>query len=284
MKNTITDLLILLSVSFADLSSQQIDESLLLNKIDSCLVQLTEIKNRAVSINKCFKNFYPIAIAIQDSLFIYDNTDNSSKYSLVKKTAQPFPIPAGMQASFPLSVYDNKAVCMITPVSLTRPDGNAFILHEFIHCYQLNSVEIEIKEKLSIYKEAMAMQDYMWEMDHPFPYNNSLYNKLYGLFKSALISDSTEAAKKFRSQIKNYLSKIDFEYLLWQEWKEGFARYNENKIREMLGIEINNYGSDEPYNRVSFYYSGDLLASRLIENEPVLIDDILLLFERMKYF
>jgi hypothetical protein len=284
MKSVITVALFLISVSFAELSAQQINENLLLHKIDSCLVKLTEVKNKAVDINKCFESFYPIAIAVKDSLYIYDNPGNSSKYTLVKKTAQPFPIPSGIQASFPLSVYDNKAVCVITPTTFTKPDGNAFILHEFIHCCQFNSVETEIKEELSIYKEAMEKQDYMWEMNHPFPYNDTLYCELSGLFKSALISNNVDAAKKIRLEIKNHLSKNDFEYLLWQEWKEGFARYNENKIRAMLGLEINNYGSDEPYDRVSFYYSGDLLSGRLIENEPGLINDMRLLYERMKSF
>lgn len=284
MKRVITAAMILISVSVAELCAQQIDENILMHKIDSCLVKLTEVKNKAVHINKCFENFYPIAIAVKDSLYIFDSPGDSSKYTLVKKTAQPFPIPAGMQASFPLSVYDNKAACVITPATLINPDGNVFILHEFIHCCQFNSVETEIKEELSIYKEAMEKQDYMWEMSHPFPYNDTLYCSLYGLFKSALISNNIEAAKKFRSEIKNHLSKNDFEYLLWQEWKEGFARYNENKIREMLGIEINNYGSDEPYDRVSFYYSGDLLSRRLIETEPGLINNIKLLYEKMKSF
>ena len=86
---------------------------------------------------------------------------------------------------------------------------------------------------------------------------------------------------KSRKQLKKYLNQIDFEYLTWIEWKEGFARVIENRIKSSLGIEENYSGKVKPHNRVSFYYSGAKLIEYLVGKEPALYVDIESLFNKM---
>ena len=63
--------------------------------------------------------------------------------------------------------------------------------------------------------------------------------------------------------MKSRLQQTDYEYLIWQMWKEGLARYVENCIREKYGLDKNTCGSQLPYDRISMYYLGELLISYL---------------------
>ena len=70
----------------------------------------------------------------------------------------------------------------------------------------------------------------MWEINHPFPYEDSfVINKTIEL-ESFLEKESITGVVYFHSQMRDYLNKIDYEYMIWQEWKEGYARYIENLI------------------------------------------------------
>ena len=264
--------------------AQDLPEKLFISKTDSLLENFVALQKKVADIHPCLSEHQPIAIAYKDSLLIFDFDLKSGSYGLVKKAAQPFPLPVGIEASFPLSVYDNRATCVITPTTLERSSGFATILHEFIHCCQYNSIEIQLKQKLEIYKEAMKNNDYSWEITHHFRFDDSVFTNLYDSYKYALEKNEIEEAKVYRFRIIRHLSGIDFEYMLWEEWKEGLARYVENKIRERMGMELNNYGSEEPYDRVAFYYSGELLIKKLTETDPKLPGDMGRLFETMKKF
>ena len=95
---------------------------------------------------------------------------------------------------------------------------------------------------------------------------------------------TAQSIKLLVNTLKDRLNKTDFEYMVWEEWKEGLARYVENRILDKLHINRNNYGEDKPYNRVSFYYSGELLISRLAEKNLQLPSEMKKLFEEMKDF
>ena len=73
--------------------------------------------------------------------------------------------------------------------------------------------------------------------------------------------------------LASHLGLRDYEYLVWQEWKEGFARYIENRIRARLGLDPNRFGAEEPYNRITFYVGGSDYISLLVEDRPELIQD-----------
>lgn len=44
--------------------------------------------------------------------------------------------------------------------------------------------------------------------------------------------------------------------MIWEEWKEVFARYIENLIRDRIGINIDTNKLQAPFNRVCFYEIG----------------------------
>jgi len=75
---------------------------------------------------------------------------------------------------------------------------------------------------------------------------------------------------------------FDHEYMVWQEWKERFARLIENKIRTNLKLKENNYGCKRPYTRVTFYYGGAKFINYLSKKNPELYLDIEMLFHHMK--
>jgi hypothetical protein len=210
---------------FAQSSSRE-----LVSDMDSSLVILVKLQNKVKDINPCLKEFHPVAVSHNDSLLIFDYNSADSEYEFIKETAQPFPLPEGIQASFPLSVYDNKPTCIVSQGTFSNPVGYTTVMHEFIHCCQYNSVESGLKQTLDIYKTAMKNKDYSWEIMYPFPYDDSLFVEYYDSFRGALADNDIETAKIFRDKLKTYLSKNDFEYMLWEEWKEGLARYVENKL------------------------------------------------------
>jgi hypothetical protein len=264
---------------FAQSSSEE-----LAAKLDSSLTELVKIQMECTDIHPCLKEFHPVAVPDRDSLLIFDYSSADKGYKLVKETKQPFPLPEGIQASFPLSVYDNKPVCIVNPKTFSSIRGYTTVMHEFIHCCQYNSVESELKQDLQIYKTAMENKDYSWEITHPFPYDDSLFIRYYESYVRFMDKNDMTAAKEFRHKLKDHLSKTDFEYMLWEEWKEGTARYVENKICDRLNIDRNNYGKEKPYNRVSFYYGGELLITRLTGKKAGLPSDMKLLFGQMRDF
>ena len=284
MKKLFTTITAILLLPSLNLFSQDIPENLLISKTDSLLEKFVALQKKVSDIHPCLMEHQPIAIVYKDSLLIFDFDIETESYAFIEKTGEPFPLPKGIEASFPLSVYDKKPTCIITPTTLERSDGFATILHEFIHCCQFNSVELQLKQKLEIYKEAMKKNDYSWEIMYPFPYDDSVFINYYDQYKKALQSDNLDEAKQLRAEIKEHLDPKDYEYMLWEEWKEGLARYVENKVRDKMGVELNNYGSEKSYNRVAFYYSGELLISKLAETDPHLSDNMKDLFELIERF
>ncbi len=272
-------------IAFRSSVNAQVSSGELISIMDSSLKVLVELQTKVKDIHPCLNEFHPVAIPYKDSLLIFDYNRAEKSYQFIKETGQPFPLPEGIQASFPLPVYDNKPTCIVNTKTFSATAGYATVMHEFIHCCQFNSVEPEIKEELEIYKSAMQNRDYSWEIVHPFPYDDSIIHQSdYDSYKEALQENNIEKAREIRNIIKGHLNKTDFEYMVWEEWKEGLARYVENKILDKLNISRNNYGKDEPYNRVSFYYSGELLISRLAEKDPQLPSEMKKLFEEMRDF
>jgi len=251
------------------------------NEIDTSLSKLIKMQTEVSFIHPALQKFYPIATIQGDSLFIYDYSKEDHKYRFVKQTPVPFPMSEDLQASFPLSVYDNIPTCVAGKKIFNSLKGYTIITHEFVHCWQAGSVEQDIKSKLKIAQNAMAKQDYMWELNHPFPYSDTLFVMHYKNFIAALQNKEIDKAKSHRTKLKNYLSDIDFEYMVWEEWTEGTARYVENKIQAHFLIDINTNGKSEPFNRVIFYYGGALWANALIEVDEKLLNEPMQLFNLM---
>lgn len=275
-------LIILITASFS--SSQVLIDQKFIEDIDTSLAKLVTLQYDVLDIHPALKEFYPIAIVRGDSLFIFDYDKLLGKYKFVKNVPVPFPMSEAIQASFPLSVYENLPTSVVGKQIFSSLNGYATIMHEFVHCWQLNTDELNLKAELEITQIAMANQDYSWEITHPFPYDDSSFVNSYDKFLDALQRDALNEAKRIRLEVKNHLSKIDFEYLVWEEWKEGLARFVENKVQKQLGISQNTYGKDMPFNRVLFYYSGAMLISKLSDKDIFLAQNSNLLFEKMMEF
>ena len=276
----ITILLLLTNINQASYSQQDSDQKII-TELDFSINKLIAIQKEIVHIHPFLKTFHPIAIVEEDHLFIFDYDSLDGKYQFQKKVPVPFPMPAGIMAAFPLSGYDNKPTCVVGRNIFDSFEGYVFIFHEFIHCSQALTCEYALKEKLNIARIAMQNQNYSWELNHPFPYEDSVFVKNYSGFLAALENNDQQKTKEFRSKLKNSLKEIDFEYLVWQEWKEGFARLIENKIRSKFSLKINNGGKEKPYNRVAFYYGGSNYINYITQKQNELFVNIEALFSFM---
>jgi len=181
----------------------------------------------------------------------------------------------------PLGFWGNRIACVVTPEVFIEPGGYAIIFHEFSHCYQWETCELRLKESLEIYRKAMEGKDFMWELEHPFPYGDADFVRDYKDLLSALGTGDEGRVVSIRKALKERLSREDWEYMTWQEWKEGTARFLENEVKVRFGLPVNRGGMEPPFTRVSFYAGGELLIRRLDKLNPGLARDIEVLYHRI---
>lgn len=250
-------------------------------KYNSNLQKIFEVQNKIEDIHPFLKKPFPIAIVEDNYFFVFDTDSSMKKYILVKEDPTKMALPKGVRAAFPLECYEGRAACVVSGEIFESLEGYVTIFHEFMHCYQWENCEQKLKGKLELAMQAIEKKDFMWELNHPFPYQDSKFTETYSLFLYALKEHKTEDILKYRGQLKQILSKHDFEYMIWQEWKEGFARFIENKIRRKLELKENHYGKEKPFSRVSFYEGGAGFIEFLGNQEPELLIDIEGLFNKM---
>lgn len=239
---------------------------------------ILEIQKEVLDLHPLLARLYPIAIVEDGKFLIYDLDPDGTAYQFIKAAPLPMPIPDKVRAAFDLQAYDNRIACVVTGDIFDEPDGYVTIFHEFVHCGQAEICEIRLKQDLEIYQQAMAVQDFMWEINHPFPYNGPVFVDAY---QTVLNTDSLEEIDQIHEQLKAYLNLNDYQYLVWQEWKEGLARFVENLIRQRLGFEIRNWDKTKQINRVAFYDGGANYVGLLGRQSPELSTDIERLFHRM---
>ncbi len=184
-------------------------------------------------------------------------------------------------SAFPLKENNFKITCVVGFKAIQDLEEVVFILHEFVHCFQFNTVEIVLREKLEINRYYMERKKYDWELTQPFPYHNERIRSLYIDFVNSVVSKRYKEVSTIRFRLKESLSKMDYEYMVWQEWKEDFARHIENLIRKRVGIKRHTYESEAPFNRVTFYFGGEELIRYLIGVDRALENDLVRLFEVM---
>lgn len=247
------------------------------NHIDQ-LQQIFEFQATIQDIHPFLEKLFPIAIVEDGNFLIYDVEPHSQRYVLIQKAATPMPIPKGVRAAFPLESYQSRMVCVVTVEVFDHLEGYSTIFHEFIHCQQAESCEQRLKQTLEVALQAQAAHDPMWEINHPFPYAAPDFVQLYQAFLGDLTFSEIQ---KIRHHLLNNLIRQDYEYMLWQEWKEGFARAVENRVRCRLGLPENRGGKELPFSRVSFYAGGEHFIECLEKRDPALWIDIEALFEHM---
>jgi len=269
-------LLILFSFRFI-YSQNPSDEKLIQDCIHST-VKLFEIQEQVKDIHPFLKKLHPIAIVENGQFFIFDYDSAKGGYTFTKKQPVPFPVSSNIQASFPIN---GRSSCVVTRKIFDSMYGYVTILHEFIHCTQAELCESGLRDKIILGREGKKNMDAMWELNHPFPYDNPEFIENYADFMKALDENDKDMIVHCRMQLRKILDQADFEYMVWQEWKEGFARFIENRLQKRLNLNINTYGSEKPYNRVTFYVGGSKLIEYLVRENSELFVNIELLFDRM---
>jgi hypothetical protein len=242
------------------------------------LQKVIEIQKTLKGIHPFLQKAFPLAVAEGDHFLIYDLDPAGEAYRLIQAAPVPMPVPPGVRAAFPLDSYHGRTACIVTGEVFDEIDGYVTIFHEFIHCKQAETCEPRLRQTLAVARKAQAAGDMMWEINHPFLYALPEFVRTYAAF---LAYPAPDEAKRLRQQLRVMLPVEDYEYMVWQEWKEGFARYIENQVRRRLGIPENHNGRNEPFDRVSFYAGGSIYIHMLGEREEGLLLRLDDLFERM---
>ena len=180
-----------------------------------------------------------------------------------------------------MDAYDGRMTCVVSEDVFDSRDGFVLILHEFIHCAQWDCCEAELKQKLAIARAAMKKQDFMWELQYPFPYESRRVEKAYARFMKAALDGDAKAVDSGRRRLRKLLKTSDFEYMAWEEFKEGFARHIENQVRRKLNLQENHSGGEKPLTRISFYEGGAAYIAHLCLKDPALCSDPPRLFSKM---
>ncbi len=235
--------------------------------IDSALGVLGAMHERIKDMNPLLADLHPVAVLDGDSLHIFDTDSTGTSYGYQRTEPAPFPMQKGIRASFPLSCYGNKPTCVVSPEVFDSREGYATVFHEFVHCAQALSCENSLKQTLHVARAAFAAKDYSWEINHSFPYTDSAFAGAYSRFLSGLRDRNPDAVFAAVRELKRSLKPDDYEYMVWVEWKEGLARYFENKIRTLYSLAPNRAGRDRPYDRVCFYSGGEGLIGFLATRE-----------------
>jgi hypothetical protein len=249
-------------------------------KYDTSLQKIVKIHDKIKTLYTVLEKLQPIAIVENGNFYIFD-TDENSNYKFIKKSPVSFPIPVGIRAAMPLDSYGFKSVCVVTGDAFDNFENILLIFHEFVHCAQFQTVEMSLKEKMKIYKQAMEKMDYMWEINYSFPYTNKDFVKAYADFIDALENKDTAGIKAARIMLKIILSDNEYEYMTWQEWKEGYARYVENKLQNYFSLTLNEYGKSAPFNRISFYAGGSKYIDCIISGNPKLENDLEAIYKKI---
>lgn len=245
------------------------------------LVRIFEYRDLLKGVHPFVSNLYPIAVAQDGHFYVFDLDSTRTHYRLVTHAPTHMPVPEGVRAAFPLDFYGGKAACIVTGDVFDTPQGYITIFHEFIHCHQWETVEPSLREQLPLAQHAVLKQDYMWEMNHPFPYSNESVEETYRRLVRALDIGDEEAIWLNRKALQQMLSPFDYQYMIWQQWKEGFALFIENKLRSLLGLEKNLVGRSGTFSRLAFYSGGEALIQYLVKHDQALESDLEALFNKM---
>jgi hypothetical protein len=275
MKKTFTLLTLALIAQAWGTGWGQEAPNLVAEKYSAALKKIFDLKDRFAPLHPALEKAYPVAIVENMAFHIFEAAPGEKAYRLVLAAPDSFDIPVGIRAAMPLGFWDNRIACVVTGEVFDQPDGYVFIFHEFVHCAQWECCEQKLKEDLTIYREAMTTNNYMWELGYPFPYSDPAFVKTYSALIDAWDRNDEAAAGSLRADLRKALSAAEWEYLTWQEWKEGLARYLENRMRAVVGLSENKGGGDPPFNRVTFYRGGDMLIRYLERRQPGIVNDLI---------
>jgi hypothetical protein len=239
------------------------------------LEQIGELHKEIKDIDRSLEKLHPVAVIENGVYFLFDLDQSGEKYEFKMEYPYDGGDGTGLRAAYNLEFYEGRVAAVISKEAFETAGGQAQIFHEFVHCFQAGEGEWDLKMTLAIAREAWEKRDFMWELNHPFPYTSENFiNKTREL-------DNGYDIGKYHREMKLELSEKDFEYMIWQEWKEGYARYIENLIRERFGLQKNSTLLTPPFERHIFYEIGSRHIEALIRNDSGLKGDIKALFQKM---
>lgn len=238
------------------------------------LDRVVAIQRQVKDLHPAFARAYPIAVVRDKTFYVYEHDAAAGRYALVTTAPDKLNVPAGVRAAMPLDFLENRIACVVTPDAFDDLQGFVVVLHEFVHCYQWETCERRLKEQMGVYRRAMERKDYMWELQHPFPYAGEAFVQGYASMLAALAAPDAASVPEIRTRLKDSLAPDDWEYMTWQEWKEGLARYLENEVGSRLGRPANSGGASRPFSRVTFYFGGEALIRALSRREPGIEKDV----------
>jgi hypothetical protein len=259
-------------------------DSALIAAVETSLMKLVQMHREIRGTHSLLNDLHPIAVVEGESWYIFDTDSLHQEYRLQRKEPVPFPLGKGIRASFPLGSYGGKPGCVVSQEVFDTMKGYVTVFHEFVHCSQYLTCENRLKAGLAIAIAAAKVQDYSWEINHPFPYGDSGFVAEYSRQLSALADHDSAAVRLIRRSLTRRLCEVDREYMVWVEWKEGLARFVENRIRSRYGIEPNTAGNERPYSRVTFYSGGEQFIALLTRDDQALLLDPERLFRRMSEY
>lgn len=245
------------------------------------LGRLQTVQQQCRQIHGSLNQLYPIAVVENNVFYVFDVTEKNEPYQFMLEYPSPMRLPEKVFAAFPLYFYGNKASVVVSAGELANPDNDSILLHEFVHCFQWNQCEQRIKNGLRIEKLNKEADNSSWELVYPFPYDKDAFLSLTEQLEGIPPETGLSCYREYHANIKKWLSETDFEYMIWQEWKEGSARYIENLVRQKLGLQKNNQPLQPPFDRVCFYEIGSRYIEALIRADEALIGDIEKLYYTM---
>ncbi len=278
MKKILVFLSLALLIQASGTAGSQAAKDPIAEKYATPLKKIFDLEARFAPLHPALGKVYPVAIVENKTFFIFEPAAEEKAYRLVYTGPDTFDIPTGIRAAMPLGFWDNRMACVVTGEVFGEPAGYVFIFHEFVHCAQWDCCEQKLKEGLTIFREAMKTKDYMWELGYRFPYSDPAFVETYSALFEAWDRDDAAAAGSLRAALSKALSPAEWEYLTWQEWKEGLARYLENRMRDVAGLSENKGGEKPPFNRVTFYRGGDKLIRFLERQRPGTVKDLITLY------
>lgn len=243
--------------------------------------ELQELQKDLVSIHPLFREHYPVVVAYETLLYIYDYSSKTKQYEWVKTVPDDLNIPDECLAAFPVHHMDERICAVVTDAAFQNFEQKVFLFHEFVHCYVYEQYR-DIGDRLEIKRRMEQIKRVTWELDYEFPYDNEIVTERINSLLSALKSKDLLQVKAARLALFNSLSEEQGEYFNWLEWNEGYARYMENRIRVKLGLDMNHLGDSAPFNRLVFYECGSEYISLLVNEQPDLHTDLEQLFETIQ--
>ena len=259
------------------------EQNSFIEKYENILNKVIMLHDKIKDINISLKELHPVAIVKDNDFYVFDVDEQEKRYrfTLMKESPLQHPIPEDVMAAFQLEFYDDRFVAIMGDSTLDNPDNYAFLFHEFVHCYVGSKFESNIKKNLKIDKQEREANNMIWEITYTFPYEDDNFVCLTQKLNDVTSNGEYIDIVSYHNNMKNNLSEIDFEYMIWTEWKEGFARYIENLICERLGMKMNENQLCPPFSRVTFYEIGSRYIKFLLNDDKTLCNDLDKLFYKM---